>query len=291
MQEKTTRTLVFLAPALSILFFVGVIPLSIVLHHSFYDILSLDLKFWVGWEWYRELLFSQRIYESLGRSLGFSAAVICVQFPLGIFIALALPKAGWFKAAGLILLTMPLVVPWNMIPIIWLSLINPQTGLIGSLLDGAGIAFDYKFTPLHTWILIVVMDTWHWVGLVAILAYSGLSGISVGFYQAAAIDQASRWQVFRYIELPKMGGVLLMALLLRFMDSFMIYTEAFSINAGGPNHATAFLSLDLGEEIKAFNYGPASARSIVYFAIILCVVWAFVRAMKRHNDIDPQVVR
>lgn len=291
MQRGTTRTLVFLAPALSILVFVGVIPLSIVLHHSFYDILSLDLKFWVGWEWYRELLFSARFYESLGRSLGFSAVVICVQFPLGIFIALALPKTGWFKAVGLILLTMPLVVPWNMIPIIWLSLINPQTGLIGGLLDGAGFAFDYKFTALHTWILIVVMDTWHWVGLVAILAYSGLSGISVGFYQAAAIDQASRWQVFRYIELPKMGGVLLMALLLRFMDSFMIYTEAFSINAGGPNHATAFLSLDLGEEIKAFNYGPASARSIVYFMIILCVVWAFVRAMKRHNDSDPRVVR
>ena len=139
---------------------------------------------------------------------------------------------------------------------------------------------------LHTWILIVVMDTWHWVGLVAILSFAGLSGIAPGFYQAAAIDQASRWQIFRYIELPKMAGVLPMALLLRFMDSFMIYTEAFGINAGGPKNATAFLSLDLGEQIASFDYGPAAARSIIYFAIILCVVFVFIRVNKRQRDTE-----
>ncbi len=90
------------------------------------------------------------------------------------------------------------------------------------------------------------MDTWHWIGLVVILCYSSLSTISPAYYQAAAIDGASRLQVFRFVELPKMSGVLMMALLLRFMDSFMIYTEAFRVNAGGPNHATTFLSLGPG---------------------------------------------
>jgi glycerol transport system permease protein len=81
--------------------------------------------------------------------------------------------------------------------------------------------------------------------------------------------------VFRFIQLPKMKAVLSMALLLRFTDSFMIYIEAFRINAGGPNSATAFLSLDLGEEIQAYNYGPAAARSIIYFLIVVTVAWAF----------------
>jgi len=146
-------------------------------------------------------------------------------------------------------------------------------------MTSSGIAFDYKFKALHTWILLVVMDTWHWVGLVAILACSGLAGIPQAYYQAAAIDQATRLQVFRHIELPKLKGVLLMALMLRFMDSFMIYTEAFGINAGGPGTATTFLSLDLGEEIKAFNYGPAAARSVVYFVLTLTIAFAFWRAM------------
>lgn len=278
-----------LLPALAIMIFVGVLPLSIVFHHSFYDIFTLETKFWVGGEWYVETLTSLRFYQSLGRSFGFSLIVMCIQFPLGILIALAIPKVGPLKSTTLILLALPLVVPWNMIPAIWLSLINPDTGMIGRAIGFTGYPFDYKFTALHTWILIVVMDTWHWIGLVAILSFAGLSGIAPGFYQAAAIDQASRWQVFRYIELPKMRGVLTMALLLRFMDSFMIYTEAFGINAGGPKNATAFLSLDLGEQIAGFDYGPAAARSIIYFAIILCVVFVFVRDNKRQRIAEVEV--
>ena len=69
-----------------------------------------------------------------------------------------------------------------------------------------------------------------------------------------------------------------MAILLRFMDSFMIYTEAFPINAGGPDGATTFLAVGLGEEIRAFNYGPSAARSVIYFMIILTVAWMFSKA-------------
>jgi glycerol transport system permease protein len=75
--------------------------------------------------------------------------------------------------------------------------------------------------------------------------------------------------------------VLLMAILLRFMDSFMIYTEAFPINAGGPNGATMFLAVDLGEEIKAFNYGPSAAQSVLYFLIVVTVAWTFSKIQGR----------
>ena len=277
MEDRDNRAWLMVLPAVALLAFVGAIPLAINAYHSLFDIFTLEAKHWVGMEWYAALLGSPRFYESLGRSLGFSAVVIAVQFPLGLAIALLLPRSGAFRSAGLVLLAIPLVVPWNMIPAMWLSLIDPETGLAGRAMAAAGIAFDWKFTALHTWILLVVMDTWHWVGLVAILACAGLASIPPSYYQAAAIDRANRWQVFRYIEMPKLTGVLTMALLLRFMDSFMIYTEAFGINAGGPSGATTFLSLDLGEEIKAFNYGPAAARSVVYFAMTLTVVWAFKR--------------
>ncbi|MHA6262302.1 carbohydrate ABC transporter permease [Arenibacterium sp. CAU 1754] len=280
-----TRAWLFLLPAFAVLALVGAIPVAINAWHSLFDIFTLDDKYWVGLEWYKELLGSKRFYESFGRSLAFSAVILAVQFPLGVFIALNLPRSGWMRSLGLVLLAVPLVVPWNMIPSIWLSLINTETGYVGRVMAWAGIAFDYKFNALHTWILMVVMDTWHWVGLVAILACSGLAGIPQAYYRAAAIDQATRLQVFRHIEMPKLKGVLLMALMLRFMDSFMIYTEAFGINAGGPGTATAFLSLDLGEEIKAFNYGPAAARSVMYFAVTLMIAFAFWRVMAAERAI------
>jgi glycerol transport system permease protein len=64
----------------------------------------------------------------------------------------------------------------------------------------------------------------------------------------------------------------------------MIYTEAFTINAGGPNDATRFLSLELGEEIKGFSYGQAAARATLYFLIVLAVTYVFVVVTRRQED-------
>jgi glycerol transport system permease protein len=176
---------------------------------------------------------------------------------------------------------LPLVVPWNMIPMFWLGLIDTRTGLLGPSL--AALGFDWKFTGWQTWALILTVDTWHWLGLVVVLAYAGLSAIPPAYLQAAAIDGASRWAVFRFIQLPRIAGALAIVFLLRFVDSFMIYTEAFAINAGGPNDATRFLSLELGEEIKGFSYGQAASRATLYFLIVLAVVWAFVAATRERE--------
>ena len=139
------------------------------------------------------------------------------------------------------------------------------------------LTLDYKFTALHTWALILIVDTWHWLGLVVVLAYAGLSSIQPAYYQAAAVDSATRWAVFRWIELPQISGALWIVLLLRLVDSFMIYTEVMAINAGGPNDATTFLSLELGEDIKAYSYGTSAARAMVDFIFVLTLVWVFVK--------------
>jgi glycerol transport system permease protein len=175
-------------------------------------------------------------------------------------------------------------VPWNMIPSLWLSLLNPDTGILGRAMTYIGWSSDWKLSISLTWLVIIAMDVWHWTSLVVILCYSALTTIPASYYQAAAIDGASPLQVFRHIQLPKLYHVLLMAILLRFMDSFMIYTEAFPINAGGPHGATMFLAVDLGEDIKAFNYGPSAARSVLYFLIVLSVAWMFTKAQGKLDD-------
>ncbi|MCU0801655.1 MAG: sugar ABC transporter permease [Rhodobacteraceae bacterium] len=275
MKLRDNRAWYLLLPALAIMGFVGLVPLISVLNFSFHDIFSIDAIHWVGVAWYAEILTGPAFWASLARSLLFSALALGVQVPLGIAVALLLLRTGRGGVLVLPLFALPLVVPWNMIPIMWLSLINPDTGLMGQALAATGIVFDYKFTALHTWILLVAMDTWHWLGLVVILSFAALSAIPQPYYQAAAIDGAGRWAVFRQIELPRIAGALSIVLLLRFVDSLMIYTEAFAINAGGPDGATTFLSLDLGEDIKGFSYGIAAARSMLAFLIVITVVWVF----------------
>ena len=111
-----------------------------------------------------------------------------------------------------------------------------------------GLGFDYNYVadPLDAWITIVVMDVWHWTppGGAALLCRAACRS-PTPTTRRPAIDGASRWAVFRYIQLPKMQRVLLIAVLLRFMDSFMIYTEPFVVTGGGPGNATTFLSIDL----------------------------------------------
>ena len=289
MQNENGRAWLMVLPAVLLLAVVGVIPLLAVFNYSFFDIFTLADRFWIGLEWYAELAGGPDLYQALARSLAFMAIVLLVQFPLGIGIAMLLPRGTALTSFFLMVLAVPLVVPWNMIPIIWLNLINTEVGLLGQLLSALGVTLDYKFNAVHTWIFLVLVDTWHWVGLVAILAYSGLSSVPQSYLQAAAIDGASGWQVFRHIQLPKMRTVLMMALLLRIMDSLMIYTEAFAINAGGPDNASSFLSLELGEEIAAFNYGPAAARSVVYFLLVLLVAYLFQLSLKKNRTDEGEV--
>jgi glycerol transport system permease protein len=280
------RAWLLMIPALSVMGLVGVVPLLAAFNYSFFDIFTIQQAYWVGDEWYRQIITSDRFYASLARSLLFSALVMTVQFTLGIALARMLSRMGPARILVLMLVALPLVVPWNMIAMMWQSLIHPETGLAGRALAFAGIAFDYKFNPLHTWILLIVMDTWHWIGLVVILAYAGFSGIPKAHYRAAAIDGASGFAVFRHIELPKISGALSIAILLRFMDSLMINTEAFAMNAGGPNYATSFLSLDLSEDIKAFNYGSTAARSMLYFLIVVTIAWMFRLWVERRAQTD-----
>ncbi|MDX5349128.1 MAG: sugar ABC transporter permease [Paracoccaceae bacterium] len=274
MPPPDNRAWLLLLPTVILLLVIGILPLLAVVNYGFHDIFTLSDVHWVGLEWFADILGSDRFLASLGRSLLFSVLVLSIQVLLGIGVALLLLHYRRRAVWGLMLCALPLVVPWNMIPILWLGMIDSRTGLLGPWL--AAIGFDYKFTALHTWALILVMDTWHWLGLVVVLSYAALSAIPPAFRQAAAIDGASRWALFRYIELPRMAGALSIVFLLRFVDSFMIYTEAFAINAGGPHDATRFLSIELGEEIKGFSYGQAAARATLYLLIVLAVVWAFV---------------
>ena len=116
--------------------------------------------------------------------------------------------------------------------------------------------------------------------LVALLCYAGLRAIPEAYYQAARIDGASAWAVFRFIQLPRLRGVLTIAVLLRFMDSFMIYTEPFVLTGGGPGNATTLLSIDLVKiALGQFDLGPAGAMSLIYFLIILLLSWMFYRVM------------
>ncbi|MEA3253069.1 MAG: sugar ABC transporter permease [Pseudomonadota bacterium] len=272
-------------PVFVLVAFSAIVPLMTVVNYSVQDIFGQGNRYFVGTEWFREILRDPLLHNSLLRQFGFSFSVLAIEIPLGIVVALSMPRRGIGVPICLILLALPLLIPWNVVGTIWQIIGRADIGLYGWTLNEMGIDYNYASNTVDAWVTVLIMDVWHWTSLVALLCYSGLRAIPDVYYQAARIDRASHWAVFRYIQLPKLKNVLLIAVMLRFMDSFMIYTEPFVLTGGGPGTSTTFLSQTLTKmAVGQFDIGRAAAFSLIYFLIILLITWLFYTAMTHSDD-------
>ena len=286
MKTSNPRAWFLVLPVICLVAFNALIPLMTVVNYSVQETFGNNVFFWHGIGWFQDVLGSERFHAALGRQFLFTGIILAIEVPLGVAIALAMPRSGPWVPVCLILMAMPLLIPWNVVGAMWNIFTLPDIGLLGYTLNTIlGIEYNMTQSPLAAWITIVAMDVWHWTSLVVLLAYAGLVSIPDAYYQAAKIDGASKFAVFRHIQLPKMKQVLTIAILLRFMDSFMIYTEPFVLTGGGPGNSTTLLSIDLVKvALGQFDLGPAAAMSLIYFAITLLVSWAFYTAMTKDDQ-------
>jgi glycerol transport system permease protein len=271
-------------PVVALVAFNAIIPLMTVVNFSVQETFGDNVFFWAGVQWFEQILQSDRFHDALLRQILFTVIILLIEVPLGLIVALAMPRKGPWVSVCLVTMALPLLIPWNVVGAMWNIFALPEIGLMGKGLNNLGIDFNYTRQPLTAWFTVVLMDVWHWTSLVVLLCYAGLVSIPNDYYQAAKIDGASAWSVFRYIQLPKLKRVLTIAILLRFMDSFMIYTEVVVLTGGGPGNSTTFLSIDLVKmALGQFDLGPAAAMSLIYFLIILLLSWLFYTVMTRNE--------
>ena len=272
------------APVVLVVAFSAIVPLMTVVNYSVQDIFDVNTRIFVGLDWYRETLRDPRFLEALLRQLSFSALVLVLEIPLGIWIARAIPRQGRQTTVFLIILAVPLLIPWNVVGVTWQIFARPDIGLLGAALSSLGVSYNYASSPVDAWVTLLLMDVWHWTSLVALLCFAGLASIPSAYYQAAALDGAKGWRLFRHVELPHLKSVLTIAVLLRAMDSLMIYTEPFVLTGGGPGASTTFLSQYLTTmAVGQFDLGPAAAFSVLYFLLILLLCWIFHASVMRRD--------
>ncbi|WP_339851372.1 sugar ABC transporter permease [uncultured Nisaea sp.] len=275
----------FVLPVFALVAFNAIIPLMTVVNYSMQETFGNNEFFWAGLIWFQDILQSDRFHASLGRQAIFTASILAIEMPLGVAIALCMPRKGPWVSVCLVLMALPLLIPWNVVGAMWNIFALPDIGFLGHMLNAIGFDFNFTRQPGDAWFTLILMDVWHWTSLVVLLAYAGLSSIPDAYYQAAKIDGAGGWAIFRFIQLPKLKRVLTIAFLLRFMDSFMIYTEPFVLTGGGPGNSTTLLSIDLVKiALGQFDLGPAAAMSLVYFLIILLLSWVFYTVMTRNEE-------
>jgi glycerol transport system permease protein len=278
------RPWLFLLPTLALMSISAFIPLMAVINYSLHTIFAGSTPEFVGLQNYADVMGDAQFRGALLRQLTFSLLALLIEIPLGVGIALCMPRKGGAVGLSLVLLGIPLLIPYNVVGIVWRLFTQSDIGVIPRFLAVFGYDYNVSLDATDAFMTILLVDVWHWTPLVVLLAYAGLQAIPQAFYQAAEVDGASAWKTFRYVTLPKLRSVLTLGLLIRFMDSFKVYSEPLLLTGGGPGNATTFMSLFVARKAEAYELGYAGASSIIYLYVVIVMSYILFQFINRSPE-------
>ncbi|VQL75846.1 ABC transporter permease [Streptococcus pneumoniae] len=231
----------FLAPALILLGIFLVIPVGMVIYYTFTDyyLLTPDERKFVGFENFIRLTKDPIFLKSFLNTLKFVVWIIPVQLGAALGMALIVNKKRkgnmFFKVAFFAPVVMSLVV----ISILWLYLLNPNSGLLNAILNKVGIASQpFLTSPKQAMYAIVFVSAWQGVGYQMLLFLGGMQNIPQDVYEAAELDGFSKWAQFRYITMPLLKPTALFVLLTTLISAFKLIVQPMVMTQGGPLNST-----------------------------------------------------
>jgi len=269
----------FVAPALLLLIALNVFPLLYNVVLSFTDAeLSVGGFRFVGGANYREVFSGARFAVALRTTAVFVAAAVSAELLLGFCLALALREPFRGKAAVLTVLLIPMMLSPAVMGLYWNLILNGHYGVLNQLLAAAGLPQPQWLTdPALKLVSVLVIDVWMWTPFMMLISLAGLNSIPRHLYEAAEIDRAGRWMVFRRITLPMCAPLLVLAVLFRATDALKQFDLVMAIT--GPNDAsTQTLSTLLYQVMfRAEKVGLGSAYACVVLVIVIAVAAVFIR--------------
>ena len=242
---------------------------SLIISFTEWDMLSKPE--WVGFENYKTLFFEDPLAL---HSLNITILFTIVSIPLNIVFGLALAMLLNTSIRGLAIFRtifyLPAILSGVAVALMWRWIFSTEFGLLNALLSMIGIEGPAWLTD-RIWVLpsFVIMRLWS-VGGGMIIYLAGLQSIPTNLYEAANIDGANWWHRTRFITLPMLSPTIFFQLIVGFIFSMQIFTEAFIMTNGGPADASLFYLLYLYRQaFQYFDMGYASALAWVLFVVIL----------------------
>lgn len=276
----------FISPAFLVLFVILIYPLGYSFWLSFHDWTLYNFRTaipFVGLQNYIQLLTNGEFFHSVGVTLIFMTGAIALEFILGMGLALLLNHDLWGKGVIRSLILLPMMVTNVVIGLTWRLLFNYQFGIINYYLGVLGIApVQWLSSPTMAMPSIIIVDVWNTTSFVTLMLLAGLQSLPEEPFEAARIDGASAWQSFRYLTLPLLRPIILVALLWRIIDTFRIFDVVYLLTAGGPARATETVSLFVYRNgFQLFNLGYASAASYLMILGMLVMAVIVTRLIRR----------
>ncbi|MEM1584586.1 MAG: sugar ABC transporter permease [Nitrososphaerota archaeon] len=280
---KTQVWLLF--PALILTAFVGIFPIFALVNYALQTPFAIENRF-VGLTHFGFMFRDYRFIDAITRGITFAAICLAIEIPLGLGLAYMLRKPGKINAVISALIALPTLFPPVTIGMMWL-LMARSNGPIGMIFNtiltsiGAGI-YDPFRNHMHALGTVILMDVWHWTGLVFLVSLAAISGMDETYALSARTEGATRWQIFRYAELPQLVFPLTFVSLLRLIDTLKIFDEVYILTGGGPGLSTEFVTQYIRTVgIEQWNVGYASAVSLVYLYIVIVLCWLMITVLTR----------
>jgi multiple sugar transport system permease protein len=288
LSDRTVANL-FLIPTVILLLAINIFPLLWSLFLSFceyVDTASIPPR-WVGTANYHQILHSTDIWNTFQVTARFTLLAIGVELAVGFGMALLLHRT--FRARGMIttLLLVPMMLSPVVVGLFWNYMFQSSNGLINWLLQQAHLQnplapADWLNNPQNALWSLVIVDAWMWSPFVMLIALAGLQSVPPHLYEAADVDRASPWFKFRYITLPMVGPLLLIALLFRTIDCFKLFDIVYVLTGGGPGTSTQTVSYRLFKlAFDSHRTGLACALAYVILLLIIGLTNLFIKYLGR----------
>jgi multiple sugar transport system permease protein len=261
-----------------VVFLIGPIIASVLLSFTNWNLISPAR--WVGIENYRDMIHDRAFWQSIKVTLFYASLSVPLYLTLGLALAILLNQRVRGMYAFRTILFMPTVLSGVAVAVLWVSLLNPDLGVVNQVLRAIGIDEPPRWLLSPSWAVpaIVLMGLWG-LGGGAIIYLAGLQNIPPALYQAARVDGANAWQIFRHITLPLLTPTLLFTLLIGLIEAFQVFDTAFVLGGsrGGTRGSLLFYVLNLWNEgFRNGRFGYASALAwvlVIVAAIVILLVF------------------
>ena|GEM_PF-4428 len=279
----------FLLPTILLLVAMNIFPLIWSLGLSFCDYSSLSsvAPHWIGGKNYTDLLADPDVNARFAVTAAFTLLAVGTELGIGFGLALLLNRAFRLKGIVTTLLLLPMMLSPAVVGLFFRFMFDPSNGLINYLLQVAHLQdpthpLDWLgHTPSALYAL-AITDTWMWSPFVMLISLAGLSAVPPHLYEAAEVDRASGWFKFRFITLPMVAPLLMVALLFRTMDCFKLFDLVFVMTSGGPGAATETVSYDLYQRAFPFHdTGTACALAYIILLVIIGLTNLYMKLLAR----------
>ena len=280
---------VFLAPAV---FFLSVWIVYPTIATAWRSLFSNQGGDFVGLDNYKEIFGDRWFWTVLGRTIAFTAVTVGLTMLFGTLIALLLQRLGTFMR---LLITTGLVLVWSMPPVvavnIWSWMVDYEFGVLNWTLAQLGFEsfahHDWFVNPIQGWAIITAIIVWGAIPFVAITIFAGLTQVSGEMVEAASIDGAGSFRVFRDITLPILKPIFVILASLSVIWNFQVFTQIWVIRNARPEDD--YFLLSIYSFVKSFNtsqYGLGSAIALVMVLAMLMVTFVYIRQMVRIGEVD-----